>query len=159
MLKSKKGFSLVELIVVIAIMAVLVGVLAPALMSNVEKSRAQKDDSAMSEVAHAVELALADESIYDEVGTWIGADKDTGIITLNASTGTVSTQLSGTGFTNLNKELKAQIGESVKLTSKTHKAGPYYVTVVMKANEAVKVTGSWEAPTATGAATASNSAG
>lgn len=34
--KNNKGFSLVELIVVIAIMAVLVGVLAPQLMKYVE---------------------------------------------------------------------------------------------------------------------------
>jgi len=63
---ENKGFSLVELIVVIAIMAVLVAVLAPALLSYVERSRAQKDDSAMSEVANAVQLALADQKIYDE---------------------------------------------------------------------------------------------
>ena len=40
---GNKGFSLVELIVVIAIMAVLVGVLAPTLIKNIEKSRESKD--------------------------------------------------------------------------------------------------------------------
>ena len=40
---GNKGFSLVELIVVIAIMAVLVGVLAPTLIRNVEKSRESTD--------------------------------------------------------------------------------------------------------------------
>ena len=40
---NNKGFSLVELIVVIAIMAVLVGVLAPTLIRNVEKSRESTD--------------------------------------------------------------------------------------------------------------------
>ena len=40
---GNKGFSLVELIVVIAIMAVLVGVLAPTLIRNVENSRVSKD--------------------------------------------------------------------------------------------------------------------
>ena len=37
--KNNKGFSLVELIVVVAIMAVLIGVLVPTLVRNVEKSK------------------------------------------------------------------------------------------------------------------------
>lgn len=63
---ENKGFSLVELIVVIAIMAVLTSVLAPSLLSYVEKSRMQKDDSAMGEVTNAIKLALADQNVYDE---------------------------------------------------------------------------------------------
>ena len=64
---NKSGFSLVELIVVIAIMAVMAAVLAPALLGYVEKSRMQKDDSAMDEVVNSIQLSLADQSIYDEV--------------------------------------------------------------------------------------------
>ena len=63
---KNKGFSLVELIVVIAIMAVMTSVLAPSLLGYVEKSRMQKDDSAMGEVMNAVKLALADQDVYDE---------------------------------------------------------------------------------------------
>jgi prepilin-type N-terminal cleavage/methylation domain-containing protein len=66
-MNENKGFSLVELIVVIAIMAVLVAVLAPSLLQYVERSRAQKDDSAMGEVANAIMLALSDQDVYDEV--------------------------------------------------------------------------------------------
>ena len=64
---GKSGFSLVELIVVIAIMAVMAAVLAPALLGYVEKSRAQKDDSALNEVTNSMQLALADADIYDEL--------------------------------------------------------------------------------------------
>ena len=64
---KNKGFSLVELIVVIAIMAVLVAVLAPALLQYVERSRAQKDDSAMGEVTNAILLAMSDQDVFDEV--------------------------------------------------------------------------------------------
>ena len=67
MKNENKGFSLVELIVVIAIMAVMVAVLAPALLGYVERSRAQKDDSAMSEVVNAVMLAMSDQDVYDEM--------------------------------------------------------------------------------------------
>lgn len=64
---KNKGFSLVELVVVIAIMAVMIAVLAPALLQYTEKSRAEKDNSAMSEVVNAVQLAMADQDCYDEV--------------------------------------------------------------------------------------------
>ena len=64
---ENKGFSLVELIVTIAIMAVMVTVLAPALLQYVEKSRMQKDDSAMGELTNVIQLALSDQDIYDEV--------------------------------------------------------------------------------------------
>lgn len=64
---NNKGFSLVELIVVVAIMAVLMVVLAPAMLRYVEKTRTQKDDSAASEVRSALENALADNAIYEKV--------------------------------------------------------------------------------------------
>lgn len=63
---ENKGFSLVELIVVIAIMAVMTSVLAPSLLGYVEQSRMAKDDSAMGEVNNAVKLALSDQDVYDE---------------------------------------------------------------------------------------------
>lgn len=59
---NNKGFSLVELIVVIAIMAVLMGVLAPTLIGNIEKSRETKDLNALDSVYQAVNHALATEA-------------------------------------------------------------------------------------------------
>ena len=142
---NKKGFSLVELIVVIAIMAVLVGVLAPALMSNVEKSRAQKDDSAMAEVAHAIELAIADEGAYDEVVAKLDdAKKVTFTFTPAEGTVTIADAVAQADYPKLLGELKTQIGDTVKLTSKTHRAQAYTVVIDMSGS-AVKVSGSWPA--------------
>ena len=66
-MNKNKGFSLVELIVVVAIMAVLVGILAPAYLSYVEKTRRGADEDMAEEVRHTIEVATAEISVYDEV--------------------------------------------------------------------------------------------
>ena len=65
-MKNNKGFSLVELIIVIAIMAVLVGVLAPTYLQYVEKSKKSNDVSTVDSVVNAVEIAAIDPVV---VGT------------------------------------------------------------------------------------------
>lgn len=57
---NNKGFSLVELIIVIAIMAVLIGVLAPQYIKFVAKSKVSTDITNAEELANAINVALAD---------------------------------------------------------------------------------------------------
>lgn len=65
---GNKGFSLVELIVVIAIMAILVAVLAPTLLSKIEHSREGTDLQALGEINTAIkEAILSSETANDEM--------------------------------------------------------------------------------------------
>ena len=64
---KNKGFSLVELIIVIAIMAILAAAIAPALIRYIDKSRRSDDVAAAETINTAVQSALANEAAYDEV--------------------------------------------------------------------------------------------
>lgn len=56
---SNEGFSLVELIIVIAIMAILVGVVALAVIPNLERSRESKDLTTLDNIASALATSVA----------------------------------------------------------------------------------------------------
>ena len=71
MKKDNKGFSLVELIIVIAIMAVLIGLLAPQYLKFVKKSKVSADVSNAQALATAFNVAFADG--VGLTGTYTGA--------------------------------------------------------------------------------------
>lgn len=60
---NNKGFSLVELIIVIAIMVVLIAVLAPQYLKYVEKSRVASDQTTVVEYINAMQVLAADPEV------------------------------------------------------------------------------------------------
>ena len=64
-MRKNKGFSLVELIIVIAIMAILVGVLAPQLIKYIEKSKVSSDTQAADTVHSALLTAMMDPEVVN----------------------------------------------------------------------------------------------
>ena len=57
---NNKGFSLVELIIVIAIMAVLVGILAPQYLKYVNNSKVSTDIANAEQIATTINVAVSD---------------------------------------------------------------------------------------------------
>ena len=66
---KNKGFSLVELIIVIAIMAILVGVMAPQLIKYIEKTNISSDAQLCDTVKRAIEVAMNDPEIIADTGS------------------------------------------------------------------------------------------
>ena len=74
---DNKGFSLVELIIVVAILAILVGLLAPQYLKYVEKSRKSADASNLDEMVRAIQVYAADAEDTLAADTYtITIDKD-----------------------------------------------------------------------------------
>ena len=64
---EREGFSLVELIIVIAIMAILIGIVALAVIPYLEKSRVGKDQQTIDTVYSAFKNAIASQQITDDL--------------------------------------------------------------------------------------------
>ena len=65
-MKLNKGFSMVELIIVIAIMAIIAGALAPALIKYIAKSRISSDVDTGSQFARAIMEAVTNDEAYED---------------------------------------------------------------------------------------------
>lgn len=120
---GNKGFSLVELIVVIAIMAVLVGVLAPTLIRNVEKSRESTDLQNLDSIRQSVVTAISTEDVAGELDTTNGnVIKYTDIAT--------GTDLKGKLYTEMNADNTLDVTmKSAAAKSKSDAAKDIYVVI------------------------------
>ena len=87
MKKDNKGFSLVELIVVVLIMGILAVALTPQVMKWVNNSRISSDVTNYDALVDAAQLAMTDKDAYKEV-TVTNTSKVYTIVMSNASLAT-----------------------------------------------------------------------
>lgn len=118
---NNKGFSLVELIIVVAIMSVLVGVMAPQFVKYLERTKYTRDCSAIGTVLDACET--------------MGLDPDSAWVVGNAGEITISigstTNYSGGASSELDGYVPAA---NVKLSSDW---GPFVITAQKDSSGAV----------------------
>lgn len=136
---DNKGFSLVELIVVVAIMAVLLVVLAPQYTRYVERTRLQKDNSAIAEVANAIKIAMADEAVNSAV---VGSFSMTTNADANNHKKFEFLAADATGGNALTGELRNIIGEDLETQSDSYRtpATAIVITVTKAGSGNVTVT-------------------
>ncbi|MCL2718224.1 MAG: type II secretion system GspH family protein, partial [Lachnospiraceae bacterium] len=82
---GNKGFSLVELIIVIAIMAILVGVLAPNLMRYIERANVAADTQTANTIRTAFLTAIMDPQIDNGNLTGFAANQGARLHLLNSA--------------------------------------------------------------------------
>jgi type IV pilus assembly protein PilA len=122
---------LVELIIVIAIMAILIGVLAPQYIKYVEKSRVSSDQDNADNFLNAAMTACTDEEYIDSIG-----QGDTVTFSGGAPAAT------GSGLGPALDEYFAN-WSTASAKSKSYKSKTYTVTISADANSALKASGAW----------------
>ncbi len=114
---NNKGFSMVELVIVMAIMAVLIGVLAPVYLQYVDRTKHTTDCTAIGAALDACEVLAGDPDVL-----WYAGDEI--VIEVNTNQFGSMTQYTGDGPVG---DLKELVPEAE--TYLTADWGPFEITV------------------------------
>ena len=131
-----KGFSLIELIIVIAIMAVLVAIIAPNLTKYLGSSKTSADKKNLDEIASTLNTCITD---YEMSNSTLIADGDSTTITAKWT----SSGLTSTGNTTFDAIINSAI-EAAKCQSKENTSKWAQAVIAKDATtNSYKITMSW----------------
>lgn len=146
--KSDNGFTLLEVIVVVAIMGILAGLVVPNVIRYIERSKKTSDEVSCAHCKTIVAIALADEEAYKDLVTLAnraGSGKKEVTIVFDGGKTPVITdgglgKVDGGCFFN---EVVWALGDDCpKTQSSGHSAG-YKVTVEVESNEVKSIKASY----------------
>lgn len=133
-MKKNKGFSLIELIIVIAIMAVLVAVIAPNLASYLATSKKRSDETNAEEIGNVITILVQNALVEDdqkEVADNIIQNHNDKILRVDK----IISDVDDTG--EFRKKVENQLGQN---EFKCKREGyNYYIQVVIKSHEVYEV--------------------
>lgn len=116
---GNKGFSLVELIVVIAIMAILIGIIAPNLMGYIERTNISADIQLADTIRTAVKTAMMDPVVLSDKNGSAHVDKFKNATSATSLADLVKDPVGSSGVTSFGKTITEILGEDnpAKITS------------------------------------------
>lgn len=124
---NNKGFSLIELIIVIAIMAVLVAIIAPNLSKYLGSSKEKTDKKNLDEVKQQVMNAISDAETADDSGTAVA----TGTYVIKGNGSALQVKLTvGTANSGFNKILQTTLktANTASKVTKSNNAIEFQIT-------------------------------
>jgi len=140
---NNKGFSLVELIIVVAIMAILMVVLAPTFTKYVDRSRQSSDASSVASIVSAMETGLADATDYPGItdGKYVVTITD-GASGSSATGLTVSNSTGGatpgsSAKNDMEKAIKDACGDLAKIKRTAKKWGSNNIVITANVDKGV----------------------
>ena len=129
---NNKGFSLIELIIVIAIMAILVAIIAPNLTKYLGKSKRKTDAKNADEIAQQLQTAITDYETDN--GALIATDG--GTVSISWASGSAVSNPSNTTFDaivndNITNSTKSKETSADATASISKASGKYTITVTV----------------------------
>lgn len=137
---NKKGFTLVELVIVIAVIAILIAVLVPTFASVISKANRSADEQEAMNLRTAIVTELpAEITVGDATVTVSTFDELLSNLGVTAEAANVNTILSGLDEAILTNSLKNGGSVTVTVGQDSGDNGAYYLTYTSGRDNTVKI--------------------